>query len=93
MKFFDPTGGTRRDKEKESTYPIVSSLAGKVVGILSNEWPSFDSMSIRFQEQLVAKHKVSKIIDYKIPRSCAAPDALLEKVVAECDAAIVGLGN
>ena len=92
MKILDPSGIIGKDREKKSPF-MVSSLAGKVVGILSNVWPSYEIMVVRFREQLIDKYQVAKTIYYEIPRIRAAPDTLFEKVVRECDAAIVGLGN
>lgn len=92
MKYFDPTG-VKKHNETRSPHPLMISLAGKAVGILSNVWPSYEDMIVRFREQLIEKYKVSKIHYYPIPRTFSAPDELLEKVVNECDVAIVGLGN
>lgn len=92
MKILDPTGAAKANEEKKSSR-IAGGLTGKVVGILSNVWPSYEDMIVRFREQLVEKHQVAKINYYEIPRTRAAPDELLDKVAAECDAAIVGLGN
>lgn len=92
MKYFDPTG-VKKYTETKSSHPLMTTLAGKAVGILSNVWPSYESMIVRFREQLAGKYKVSEIFYYPIPRTFSAPDELLDKVVRECDVAIVGLGN
>lgn len=92
MKYVDPTSH-KANKEKTSSPLVVSTLAGKTVGMLSNDWPSYEQMIVRFRERLVERHKVSRILCYRIPRISPAPDELLEKVAGECDAVVVGLGN
>ena len=92
MKICDPTGYTGRKRDRQAPL-VMGGLAGKTVGILSNVWPSYEGMIVRFREQLVEQHQVSRINYYEIPRTRTASDELFEKVVAECDAAIVGLGN
>ena len=92
MKYLDPTGVIAR-KSSATAITAVHDLSGKTVGILSNLWPSFEKMIGRFRDQLTEKHHVARIIRYEIPRNPAEPDALLDKIAAECDAAIVGLAN
>jgi hypothetical protein len=92
MKICDPTGVT--GKKRDDHAPLVmGGLAGKTVGILSNLWPSYEGMIVRFREQLLDQHRVSRVNYYEIPRTRAASDELLRRVASECDAAIVGLGN
>ena len=92
MKFFDPTGVSTGLKPKSSPL-IFRNLEGKSIGILSNGWASYESMTGRFREELLRRHKVSRINYYATLRVQASPDSLLDKICAECDAAIVGLGN
>lgn len=93
MKYLDPTGVIANNGGTATSVAVVRSLSGKTVGVLSNLWPSFERMIVRFREQLSEKHKVARIICYEIPRNPAAPDALLDKIATECDAVIVGLAN
>ena len=93
MKICDPTGVTSKKRDCHASSPSMGGLAGKTVGILSNLWPSYEGMIVRFREQLVDEHQVSRVNYYEIPRTRAASDELLQRVASECDAAIVGLGN
>ena len=92
MKFYDPTVVKRR-RNTTSFRPSLTSLEGKVVGILSNGWASFEDMIARFQERLQARYKVAKVNYYATPRVQPLPDSLVERIAAECEVAIVGLGN
>jgi hypothetical protein len=91
MKVYDPTGVV--PTKGAGAALVIGSLSGKTVGILSNVWPSFETMIGRFRERLTDQHQVANINYYEIPRTRAATDELLDKVASECDAAIVGLGN
>ena len=93
MRICDPTGSLPPKNNPGDALRLQGGLAGKTVGILSNVWPSYEGMIERFREQLVEKYKVSSIFYYPIPRTFSAPEELLEKVIKECDVAIVGLGN
>ncbi len=92
MKIYDPTGVSVKSKTQDATV-AKRSLAGKCVGILSNLWPSYEHMVGVFRRQLTDVHKAAQINYYEIPRTRAAPAELLDRVAAECDVAIVGLGN
>ena len=91
MWFLDPTGARVDVKAPAAGNERV--LSGKTVALLSNRWPSYETMIARFGERLRQQQTVANVIYYEIPRTRAAPDALFDKVVAECDFAIVGLGN
>ena len=94
MKIYDPTGFSAKNQNREHDVALVlGSLAGKTLGILSNLWPSYETMVVQFRQQLVNEHRVSRVNYYEIPRTRAASDELLQRVASECDAAIVGLGN
>ncbi len=78
---------------KESSAPSIGDLQGKVIGILNNHWTTMDAIADRKQNQLKEKYGVAGINRYDIPVASEASTEVLEKAVAECDAAIVGLAN
>ena len=90
LQILDPTNPKKIEVASSLS---IGELNGKTVGILNNHWTSMDAMADRMQNQLVEKYGASSVNTYDIPTASAAPDRVLEKVAAECDAAIVGLAN
>jgi hypothetical protein len=67
--------------------------ANATMAILTNRWKSMDRMAERMASQLMEVHGVATVPVYGIPINGAMSDEVRERVIRECDAAIVGLAN
>ena len=73
--------------------PLIGDLAGRTVGILTNHWQSMDRMAARMQEQLKTVYRAAGVRLHDVPINGAMSEAVRAAVIADCDAAIVGLAN
>jgi hypothetical protein len=73
--------------------PVVPSLEGMRVGILTNHWRSMDRMAQRMRLELQRKHRTLSVTTYDIPINGAMTATTERAVLEECDAAIIGLAN
>ena len=90
MQYLDPRNP---NPHRQLPAPVVGDLKGKTLGYLNNGWLSMARIGQRIEGQLKARYGVSRVIFYDVPRSMEPPDGLLDKVVRECQAAIVGMAN
>ncbi len=71
----------------------LTSIRGKRIGFINNQWWSFNSTLNQFEELLYEKHEiadtVTKLTEIGIPLT---PEAL-EDLAGNADAVITGLGN
>lgn len=91
MKIINPLGFPRA--AKDGTALIVDTVRGKRLGILSNHWTSMDRIARRIVENAATRHGIAEILLYDIPINGPMSAGVEERVLAECDAAIVGLAN
>ncbi len=64
------------------------------IGLLDNGKQNSDKLLKKVADMLVAQHPNLKINYYRKPGAYRpAPSALLDQVVVECDAALVGIGD
>ena len=91
LTILDPAGVPRTAADHPS--PFAPSLDGCTVGILSNHWQSMDRMAQRMSERLRERYRVSAVKFYDVPLNGAMAEATRAKVLAECNAAVVGLAN
>lgn len=80
------TGGLR-------AAPRLDTLRGKTVGFVDNGWWSFGVTCADWQRALVEQHGVKRVVTRKKPSSTPLPPQEIDKMAAEVDAVIVGLGN
>ena len=73
--------------------PAVGDLAGKTIALLDNGWSSFAKIVARMDDALRRRYGVAAVRVHRISASSAVPPELVDRIVAECDAAIVGLAN
>jgi hypothetical protein len=73
--------------------PAIGELAGKTIAFLDNGWSSFAKIGARVHQVLRERYGVAAVRTHRIPASSAVPPELIDAVVAECDAAIVGMAN
>ena len=90
LEYLDPTSPST---EKKLVVPTIGELKGKQIAFVSNGWPSFTKIGARMETALKEKHGIAGMRSYAIPTAGAPAANLLEHVVEECDAAVVGLAN
>ena len=73
--------------------PCIPGLDGCTVGILTNHWKSMDRMAERMGLRLKEIYHAADVRIYDIPINGAMADAVKQRAISECDAAIVGLAN
>ncbi len=90
MQYLDPRNPNVGRKQ---FVPAVGDLKGKTLGFLNNGWISMTKIGRRIEGRLKSQYGVSQVIFYDVPRSMEPPPGLLDRVVRECQAAIVGMAN
>ena len=90
IEYLDPVSP---NLDKKLIVAAVGPLEGKTIGFLSNGWRSYDAMGERIEQVFRERFGIAAMRRYPIPTSCAPPEGLLDRVAAECDAAIVGMAN
>jgi len=91
MKILNPVAAPR-DTEGASA-PTVPDLRGRTVGILTNHWKSMERMAERMALRLKDQYHAAAVPLYDIPINGSMSEAVRQKALDECDAAIVGLAN
>ena len=80
-------------KSGQLAVPAVTEVRGKRIAFLENGWKSFVKMGERLEQILKNDHGIAAFRMYRISSSAAAPAALLDEVLRDYDAAIVGMAN
>lgn len=91
MKILNPVAAPPQQQQRE--LPYVRSLSGLKVAVLSNHWTSMDRMTQRFSVRAREKYSASGVELFDIPINGAMAEAVEQRVLRECDVAIVGLAN
>lgn len=91
IQILDPTAVAREVAAGSLSY--VEDVRGKVVGFVSNEWPSLLIIWERLQELLPSRFGVAETFKVTIPVSRAAPEPLLDDVARRSHVALVGFAN
>lgn len=91
LTILDPVGVPRETSGTKAL--VIPALAGCTIGILTNRWKSMDRMAERMAARLKEGYGAAAVPVYGIPINGAMSDEVREKVISECDAAIVGLAN
>lgn len=83
-----------RDVERHPIAPRLATLAGKTIGLLDNTKKNADLLIKTAGDILMREHGVAAVIyRRKIGSSPAAPAAMLDELVARCDAVINAYGD
>ncbi|MBI3937172.1 MAG: hypothetical protein HY323_09360 [Betaproteobacteria bacterium] len=91
IKILNPVATPRT--EREQRLPCVPGLQGLRIGILSNRWKSMDRMAQRFTQRAKETYFVSAVRMYDIPINGPMTEAVEQRVIDDCDVALVGLAN
>ncbi len=74
--------------------PRLSTLSGKVLGVLWNRQPHGDQLLKAVVEELRHKYELKDVVFTDKPYlNIAAPKEVYDKLVASCDAVITGIGD
>jgi hypothetical protein len=72
---------------------IASGIAGKVVGILDNRWPSFGEIGKDLKSILIEKYGAKDVIHWRTGHSKPTDPELLDEIARMVDIGVLGLGN
>ena len=93
LTLFDPTAPRREPEAAGTAKPALSGLAGKVVGFIDNAKPNFNLLADDLAELLTGKYGVARVVRHRKRGQVPAGDAVIEDIVAKCDAVITGSGD
>lgn len=91
LTILDPVAAARELSDRSML--ALPTLEGLTVGILTNHWKSMDRMAKRMALRLKDIYHAAAVPLFDIPINGAMADAVKQRVIDECDAAIVGLAN
>ena len=92
VRVLDPVGKPREERAEMAAR--LATVSGKVLGLLSNGWRSFDAMTERFSDLALEKFEAREVICRKSPNAASgAPKETLDELASVSDAAIVGVGH
>ncbi len=93
LTLYTPCGEPSKDDRTIGISPRLSSLAGRTVAIVSNQWKCMDVIALEFKRLLVERYKAKDAIIVPGSATMPLPDAAVRMIQERCDAAIVGIGN
>jgi hypothetical protein len=74
--------------------PRPADLAGKRVGLLANSKPNADQLLVVLGELLRERHDVGDVVQLCKPTSSRPmPDSMLDRLAADCDLVVTGVGD
>lgn len=91
ITILDPVAAARDNTN--SITPLIPTVEGATVGILTNHWKSMDRMAARMAMRLKDRHNAAEVRLYDIPINGPMKESVKASVIAECRAVIVGLAN
>ncbi len=91
VRLLSPVAETRRPARQLA--PPLEGLEGKRVAILNNGWTSMDVLASSLERHLKEEYGVKEVLHWDIPIARAASKETFEEVLAQADAAVVGLAN
>jgi hypothetical protein len=71
----------------------LSTLRGRTVGIVNNNWRCMDLIADELGSVLRADFGAVAVPQWEVPATQTLPPDTLEAIVAGCDAVVVGIGN
>ncbi len=89
---FNPTA--KPPRPTQATRPILSGIAGMVVGFIDNAKPNFNFLAEDLADLLVNKYGASRAIKLqKRAASVPAPAGYIDELARDCDLVIAGSGD
>ncbi|HUP95612.1 MAG TPA: hypothetical protein VM164_11930 [Burkholderiales bacterium] len=94
VTLFDPTARRAAGDAVRNAIPVLSGLAGKVVGFIDNAKPNFGFLADDLGELLMSKYGVARVVKRRKPSASvpARPEVIAE-LASECDVVITGSGD
>ncbi len=95
MVFVDPTKGSGRgSKQKQLAPRRFTTLDGVRLGLLSNSKINADNVLLAIGELLSQRYAIKSIVhEVKANFSLPAPAEVIERIVAQSDVVIAGVGD
>ncbi len=85
---------TLEDKTTQRMSPRLTTLDGKVIGLLAHGKPHNEDLLRMIADKLATKYKIKGIIrERKTYSNNPAPKEILDKLAQSCDAVITGIGD
>jgi len=82
------------EEQKETTSDLnLETLEGKVVGLMNNGWPSLSIILPRLQELLRTRCNVADARLFDHAGDVKTRGEAVRRMIEECDAVVVALGN
>jgi hypothetical protein len=73
---------------------LLDALTGKIIGFIDNSKPNFNYLVDDVAQLLIEKHGVNSVIKRrKRSASQGASEAVMNELVAQCDAIVTGSGD
>jgi hypothetical protein len=73
--------------------PRLGTLSGATIGIVNNSWRCMNVVAAGLTDRLRSEYGVGRIVEERISAAQTLPDDVLERMIDECDAVVVGIGN
>jgi len=95
MVFVDPTKGSgRATKQKQLAPRRFRTLDGVRLGLLSNSKINADNVLLAIGDLLAKRYALKSIVhDVKANFSLPAPQEVVDRIVAQADVVIAGVGD
>ena len=92
IRILDPVGQPKQRDTGVTARP--ATLSGKVLGLLSNGWRSFDLIAERYASVAQGRHEVRDVLMRQNPSAASAtPKQSMEELIQGSDAIVVGVGH
>ena len=73
--------------------PRLTSLRGKTIGVINNQWWSFNVSLEQFEELLYERYEIGGVVTKLTETGIPLTPEAMEDLTAKADAVINGLGN
>ena len=73
--------------------PRLTSLRGKTIGVINNQWWSFNVSLEQFEELLYERYEIGGVVTKLTEPGIPLTPEAMEDLTAKADAVINGLGN
>ncbi len=93
LTLYTPCGEPNKDDRTIGISPRLSSLAGRTVAIVSNQWKCMDVIAMEFKQLLIERYQAKDAIIVPGSATMPLPEGAVRMIKERCDAAIVGIGN
>ena len=90
IEYLDPTGSI---SDAKLTVRTIRDLRDRNLAFVNNGWRSFTRIGERMEAALKDQFGLKSMQTYAVPTAGPPESALFDRIISECDAAVVGLAN